>query len=270
MIKSEYWFERWLVKLETRYGKFAIPGLMRYIIGLNIFVYLLSYYNPQYVGLLTLNIKKVFQGEVWRLFTYIFIPPPVGFIFLFFALYFLYIIGTALEVEWGSFRLNMYYLIAIVATTVIAICFPSSYLTNVYINLSLFLAFANLYPDFPVYLFFIIPIKVKYIAMVSWLSIFLNIAFSTLEVKLIVFVSLLNYFLFMWPVIIQNIKVMHSKAAVGGQFSSSTYTFHKCSVCQKTEKDDENLEFRVCTKCGQEFCLKHLDEHKVICEPGQE
>lgn len=262
-MRSDYWFERLLDKTERRFGRFAIPKLTLYIVFLNAFVYLLSYYNPDYLNSLTLNIDKVLKGEVWRLFTYLFIPPAASVIFIFFALYFLYLIGSALEAEWGSFRLNFYYFLGMIGTTAIGIFLPSTHLSNVFINLALFLAFATLYPDFTVYLFFIIPIKVKYLAILSWLGIIFNITFAPLEVKLIALVSVINYLLFFWHNIAQNVRLMNRGPRPSAGFSPSRLEpFHKCSICGKTERDDEDLEFRVCRQCGKEFCSEHMPGHK--------
>lgn len=261
-MKSKYWFKQ-LINVIKRYcEKFAVRNLVVYIVILNAFVYLLSYYKPEYIELLTLNIEKVLKGEIWRLVTYIFIPPVAGIVFIIFALYFLYLIGLALESEWGSLRLNLYYFTGMIGTTIIAILFPKADITNSYLHLSLFLAFATLYPDFTIYLFFIIPVKVKYIAVLSWLGIILNIAAGALIIKFVTLISVLNYFLFFRQNIIQNIKLMHSRSrAVSVKDYAGNQPFHKCSFCEKTENDDSDLEFRVCGKCKKEFCLAHLSQH---------
>jgi len=258
-----YWFEKILDKLELRYGKLAIKNLISYIVGLNAFVYLLNYIKPDYIKLLTLNMDKVLEGQVWRLFTYLFIPPATDIIFIFFALYLLYLFGRALEAHWGSFRVNIYYLIGMVSTTIIGICSPQGPVTNVFINTSLFLAFAAVYPEFKLYLFFILPVKVKYLALITWIGIFLTVLFGYWVLKLLALVSVLNFLLFFWPRIIQNLALMRRGDKPLPAFSvSSDEPFHKCSICGKTEKDSDNLEFRVCTECNKEYCLEHLDHHE--------
>ncbi len=265
MERVEYWFEKLINKLERRYSQFAIQNITIYIVGLNAFVYILGYFNPHYAGLLTLNVEKIFQGQIWRIFTYLFIPPSTHFLFIFFMLYFLYFVGTALEEEWGSFRFNLYYLIGMVSTTLVGFCFPSIHINNMFLNTSLFLAFATLYPDFIIYLFFVIPVKVKYLAIMSWLIITGNILFGDLTTKLLVLTAILNYFLFFWVDIVQNIRSMHRKKKLLLDLSESERkSLHNCFICGRTEKDDRNLEFRVCDICsdGKEYCLEHLENHE--------
>ncbi len=260
----QYWFEQLTNKLERKYGRYAIPEFPLYIVGFNAFIYILNYFEPNYVNLLTLNVEKIFQGQIWRLFTYIFIPPATNFIFLFFALYFLYLIGKSLESEWGSFRLNLYYLIGMFCTTAVGFCFPNAHISNIFLNTSLFLAFATLYPDFAVYLFFIIPIKVKYLAALSWFFIILTIALETLAVKLVVMAAMFNYFLFFGASIIQNTKLSQHRWKSTSTFPNVDETpFHKCFICGKTEIDGD-IEFRVCNVCSddKEYCLEHLKDHE--------
>ena len=155
----------WLDKLEKRLGRFAIKGLMMYIVAITGVVYAFSYFdNGRFViGKLMLIPQLVLRGEVWRLVTYIFIPPNTSIMWILFTLYFYYMVGNALEQEWGSFKFNMFYLTGMIGTTIAA--FITGYgATSLYLNLSLFLAFAKIYPDFELLLFFVIPVKVKYLA----------------------------------------------------------------------------------------------------------
>ncbi|HTR45564.1 MAG TPA: rhomboid family intramembrane serine protease, partial [Thermodesulfovibrionales bacterium] len=111
-----------LNKLERTLSRFAIRELILYIVGLNGLIYLLSYAYPQsnLIGKLALDPSMIMHGEVWRLFTYIFIPPSTSVLWIFFILYFYYIVGTGLEHEWGSFRFNLYYFTGMLATTLAA------------------------------------------------------------------------------------------------------------------------------------------------------
>ena len=114
---------KWLDRLEKKYGKLAVKNLMLYIIFLTAAVYILTVSDPsgRFLSKLTLNPALVRKGEIWRLITYIFIPPTFSPVFLFFALYFYYLIGSALESYWGSFRFNIYYLLGVTATTIITL-----------------------------------------------------------------------------------------------------------------------------------------------------
>lgn len=163
-------------KLERKFGKYAIPNLMNYIIVLYIIGYVL-YISKQVTGVdlyssfLSLNFKMIMRGQVWRLVTYIIQPPSTSIIFIFFALYFYYMIGTSLERLWGSFKFNVYFfsgvILNIIAALIIYLIWGVSMDLNTYfINFALFMAFAVEFPDMEVLLFYIIPIKVK------WLGIF--------------------------------------------------------------------------------------------------
>ena len=139
----------WLNQLERKYRKYAISNLIVYIIALNALVFFVDFVLPRgaAVDLLVLYPDRVLQGEIWRLVTYIFIPPSFSPFWIIFVLYFYYLVGTGLEQAWGAFRFNLYYLLGMVGTTVAAFITGAGY-TGVYLNLSLFLAFAHLYPTF--------------------------------------------------------------------------------------------------------------------------
>lgn len=193
-------------KLERKFGRYAIENLMMYIVMLNGFVYVLmmlpgSNLRAKFV----LNPALVLKGEIWRLVTYIFLPPDASPLFIIFVLYFYYMIGSNLENEWGSFRFNLYYLLGMLGTT-IAIFITGGEATPTYVNLSLFLAFAHLYPNFQVLLFFIIPIKVKYLAWLNWIFIGISILFGAVPHKVAAIVSVLNFLVFFGSDIVEDIK----------------------------------------------------------------
>ena len=156
---------RLLNTLERKMGRFYIRGLMQYIVFGMLGVYLLEWLptgNVSAYDLLVFDRALVLKGQIWRLFTFIFLPPDSNIIFIIFALMFYYFIGTALENQWGSRRFNLYYLIGIICCDIGG--FILGFNNNTYLNMSLFLAFAFLYPDMQINLFFFLPVKVKYIA----------------------------------------------------------------------------------------------------------
>ena len=220
------------------------------------------YLNPRYIDLLTLKIDKIIEGQLWRLFTYLFIPPLTHFIFLFFALYLLYIFGSALEAEWGSFRLNIYYFLGMICTTIIGCILPGEAISNIYVNTSLFLAFATIFPNFQLYIFFLIPVKVKYLALLTGCGILLTILAGPLVLKLTSLVSMINYLLFFWPDIRQRLVLsVRARQTAVSLAKSQGKAFHECFSCNKTEHDDHSLIFRVCVQCSKEFCSAHLKGH---------
>src|SRR4029079_5581664 len=138
----------WLDKLEHRFGRFAVPGLIRIIVALTALVYILALINPGFISVLTLDPARILQGEVWRLVTYIFIPGSIGApgsmmqpLWLLLALWFLLYIGDRLEHAWGAFRLNLYFLVGMIGTTVAAFLFGARF-SNAMLASSLFFAFA--------------------------------------------------------------------------------------------------------------------------------
>lgn len=256
-----------LSKLEKRFGKFYIKNLMLIIILGNIFVYLYTMLNgDSLIKLLLLDSNKILQGEVWRFITFIFIPPSTSPLFLIFTLYFYYLAGSSLEDVWGEFRFNIYYLVGIIASLVAA------FITEVpidghYINLSLFLAFAKLFPDFELLIFFIIPVKIKYLGILNWIFIFLNfIEASSFVERILVIIPLLNYFIFFGKSIGRDSKSTiinyNRKQKFVSNIKEKKYN-HKCAVCGITDKDDDKMEFRYCSKCkGQKcYCMNHLKDH---------
>jgi len=260
-----------LNKLERRLGRYAIPQLIVYIVGINALVYMLRYGMPQSdaIGKLWLDPHLVLQGEIWRLFTWIFIPPSASLVWIFFILYFSYMVGIGLEHEWGSFRLNVYYFTGM-AATVLAAFIVGQGTTAIYLNLSLFLAFACIFPDFEILLFFILPVKVKYLAWMNWAFIAFTVLTAPPANKVAALVSVTNYFLFFGADIIKNAKNRGSAYQRRGSFSRSINmplkkgTIHNCTVCGMTENDDPMMEFRYCGTCEGDFeyCMKHLKAHE--------
>ncbi|WP_461207213.1 rhomboid family intramembrane serine protease [Clostridium sp. DL1XJH146] len=202
---------KWLNRLEIKYKKYAINNLMLYILALNGFVFLLGQLSPSaYYSVytkLTLDPSLVLNGEVWRLVTFLFIPFSTSFLWMIIALYFYYMIGTTLERQWGSFKFNMYYLIGILAT-IAAAFLTGSTVTNENLNLSLFLAFAYLFPNFEVLLFFILPIKMKYLGYFNWALIAYTVIFSSgIGQKIAAIASVVNFFVFFGKDFFKDTKI---------------------------------------------------------------
>lgn len=188
-----------LNKLERKFGNFGIPNLMTLIVfGMSIVFVLDTFINPDYdydfTSLIHFSKADIMKGQVWRVITFVFEPPPASLLFVVFVLYLYWMIGSALEANWGTFRFNVYYLVGVLGTIVTGLI--TGYATNYYLNMSLFLAFAMLYPNMEMRLFFLIPIKLKYLALLD--SIFLLAAFvmSGWYVKLLLLVSFINFLLF--------------------------------------------------------------------------
>ncbi|MGN0327840.1 MAG: hypothetical protein ACI4D4_02540 [Lachnospira sp.] len=163
----------WFNKLERKYSKYAINNLMTYIIILYAVGFVIELFaNGVYDAYLSLDFAMIMKGQVWRLVTFIIQPPSNSIIFVFFSLYFYYMIGQVLESIWGAFRFNVYFftgvLLNIIAAFIIYLLFGISFnMSTHYINLALFMAFAIEQPDLQVLLFFVIPIKIKWMAILD-------------------------------------------------------------------------------------------------------
>ena len=299
----------WLNKLERKFGRYAIPNLIVYLIGAYSIGFVLNMVFPSVLNYLNFQPYYIFHGQIWRIVTWIFMPTDSNIIFLVIMMMFYYQLGTALERAWGTFRFNAYIIGGILLTEAAslivyaviyaafgqAVAFSTSNImgqmisTN-YINMSIFLAFATLYPDMQVLLYFIIPIKMKWMAAVYvivmvfsvWDSYHSIYAYTQSSVTalwyagimlLCIVLSLLNFLIFFLST--RNLKrytphEIHRRQQFKAQMREprpgSGIAKHKCAVCGRTELDDPTLEFRFCSKCegNYEYCQDHLFTHQHI------
>lgn len=247
----------------------AIVFLFQAMDTTNTFIYYL-YFNP----------TLILHGQIWRLITFIFVPASSNLFFLAVALYFYYFIGSTLERLWGVAKFTLYYLFGIFFTMlygIIASFFvntPYIFLDAAYINLSMFFAFAVLFPDMQVLLFFVIPIKIKWLAMVNAVVFALSVFFTPFPQNLLPLVALMNFFIFCGGYLADYVKrsrAGNSKAArnfrveatrAKNDLNHKPYR-HKCAVCGRTDTDYPDLEFRYCSQCDGYhcFCQDHINNH---------
>ena len=201
----------WLTKLERKYGRWCIPNLIAILVGGQIVVYAVELFVNRYITyFLTLTRPALFAGEVWRLVTFLFVPFSSGGI-LSFALgaYFTWFIGSALEAVWGDFRFNLYILAGMLGA--VLACLATGWADTYCLSLSLLLAFALLYPEMQVLLFYIIPIKVKYsgiFAAAIWVLSFFGTSWAG---RLNYLLSMAGFFLFFGPVLWSNIRAWYRR-----------------------------------------------------------
>jgi membrane associated rhomboid family serine protease len=155
----------WLDKVERRFGFLGIPGLIRIVIFFTALVCVLVYFNRGFEFFLTLDPALILRGQVWRLVTYIFLPQTFSPLWVVLALWFLWFIGEGLERAWGAFRLTLYFFMGMIGTTIAAFFFGSNFSNGMLIT-SLFFAFARFYPDEVIYILFILPVKIKWLAWI--------------------------------------------------------------------------------------------------------
>ncbi|MBQ6820403.1 MAG: rhomboid family intramembrane serine protease [Clostridium sp.] len=258
-----------LNKLERKIGNYYIRNLMLIVILGTVLVYAFTVLsnNMLLINSLILDREKVLQGEVWRLITFIFVPTDNSIISFIFSMYFYYLAGSGLEQEWGEFKFNIYYFIGIITTIIISMS-TGLQATGTYINLSLFLAFARIYPDFEILLLYILPIKIKYIAIFDCVVIAINFfSADSIAGKVLTLIPLINFFIFFGKDIIMGTKngaVNYRRKQKFQEQIKEIEVFHRCEVCGITEKDNPKMEFRYCSKCtGKKcYCENHLRNHK--------
>lgn len=277
---------KFLYKLERKFGKYAIRNLMNYIILLYGIGLVVNMVNPLiYYRFLSLDASMILRGEVWRLITFIIQPPSNNLIFVVFALYLYYIIGVNLERTWGAFKFNLYFFVGILGHILAAlgIYIVSLLLTGTgriiimdttYLNFSLFFAYALTYPEVKVYIYFLIPVKMKYMAYLNaaffGLSIVLAIIDHDWSTVVAIILALLNVLLFFF--LTRNYRKINPQEIYRRhQFkqqvkASTAVTKHKCAICGRTEKDGDDLVFRFCSKCNgnYEYCQEHLFTHEHV------
>lgn len=284
---------KWMNKLERKFGKYAIPNLMYYIIILYVVGVILSIFAPGfYYQYLALDAYAILHGQVWRLITFLIQPPNSSIWFMIFALYLYYMIGTQLEHAWGTFRFNLYFfmgvLFHVVAALLAYVLFGVSLpLGTSYINLSLFFAYAAMYPNQQFYFFMIIPVKVKWLAWIdaayfgyAILQAFLPAEGFVASIyranALAAVVSILNFLVFFFatrnmqrysPKEVKRRATYRREVQAGqAQTQYENGAKHRCTVCGRTELTNPDLEFRYCSKCNgnHEYCQEHLFTHEHI------
>ena len=299
----------WLNKLERKFGRYAISNLIVYLIGAYCVGFVLNMVAPGFLSYLNFQPYYILHGQIWRIFTWIFMPTDTNIILLAIMMLFYYQLGTTLERTWGTFRFNVYIIGGILLTVIGSLAaygliylfagqgmayatssIMGQLISTTYINMSIFLAFAVMYPDMQILLYFVIPIKMKWMAvfyavmMVSnvW-EIYQSIYSYTQSASsarwyagimlLCIVLSLLNFLIFFLSTRNLNRYTPHEihrrqqfKAQMREPRPGSGIAKHKCAVCGRTELDDPTLEFRFCSKCegNYEYCQDHLITHQHI------
>ncbi|MCF2556783.1 MAG: rhomboid family intramembrane serine protease [Bacteroidales bacterium] len=194
----------WLYKMERRFGRYGIPNLAKYLaLGQLVVWVIVMFFYGDLLGLITLSRSGLMHGQIWRLVTFVFVPPlTFNPLYLVLDLYFLYFVGTSLENSWGSFRFTLYYLIGM-AGAIVSCLLLGTYSSSTLLY-SLFFAFACLYPDVEVLLFFILPIKVKWMGIAAAALYLWDFLWAGMWYKLGMVLGLVNFFLFFGPTLWQN------------------------------------------------------------------
>ena len=263
--------------------RLGIPGLMRYIVAANAAIYIFSMFDPSgmLLGVLAMDASSILQGQLWRIFTFVLIPTGNGPFSVLLSLFFYFWLGEAMERLWGSTKFTVYYaggmllsvLASILALFLDGFAFPL-YGAG-YVNAALFFAFALTYPEMVVRLFYIIPIKMKWLAIVEAvlyaLGVVQGILMGAWGMALTPIIAMLNLFIFFSPDFSRRAdqfqarhrtEAVQFRKAVKEQRRQKGYN-HKCEVCGRTDTEYPNLQFRYCSKCtGYHcFCEEHIFNH---------
>lgn len=257
---------RLLDSLERKFRRYAIHNVTLYIILGQVLFFVFQLSGRFILDRVVLIPDLVLTGEWWRLVTFLFIPPLTNPIFAFFAWYLFYLMGSALENHWGAFRYNVFLLVGYAVTVAVSFIVPMAAATNLFIGGSVFLAFAFLYPDFTLYIFFILPVKIKWLALLTWVGYAYQVLVGTWSTRLLVLASISNFLLFFGRDILWRMKtgkkVMATQAR---QLSGKKEAFHTCATCAKSDISHPGMEFRYCPECnGLGYCMDHIFNHEHV------
>lgn len=285
---------KYMSPFERKFGKYAIKNLSFVLVICYAVGYLIQLIAPSALFYLTLNPYAILHGQIWRIVTWILIPPSSQNIFFtLIMLYFYCSIGTSLERTWGTYKYNVYLFEGMLFTvlgsfllmgyhylfhadsiaTVGAEYFfaiISLYFSTYYINMSIFLGFAATFPEAQVLLMFFIPVKVKWLGVIYAVMLVFEFFQSGVDGRFAIAASLLNFVIFFLTsrnMMHLNPKQIHRRQEFKREVRRNTgITKHKCAICGRTEVDSPNMQFRFCSKCdgNYEYCEEHLYTHTHV------
>lgn len=255
-------------RLERIFGRFAIANLTLYLVVGQVIVFTFAMFGrPDLLRLIALLPIEVQHGQVWRLVTFLFMPPVnpsgismMGAVFLAFGWYVFWMMGSSLEQHWGAFRYNLFIFIGWLLTVAVAFLFPLTFASNMYLAGSVFLAFAFLNPNFELLLFFILPVKIKWLALIAWLYYAYLFAVGGWADRLGILAAVANFLIFFTGEIVQRMRSgrrrMEHQARVAAARSAEREPRHRCVVCGKTDLTHPMEDFRY-SDDDQCYCSEH-------------
>lgn len=269
----------WLSRLEPKLRRFTIPNLTKVLVAGQVVLFLGALANPQIVSMMGLAPAKIREGEIWRLITFIFTPPfgvgAFGPLMALIGIWVFWFTGKAVENHLDTVRFNLYVLVCLLVSVVItvALSFVPGYgaveVGNRALVTCLFLGFAHIYPNFQFLLFFVLPVKVKYLAWITWAVILIETLGAArtgaLGIAVLVGSTPTGYLVFFGAEIIQRLRgkkrSMQRKAEENKEMVEA---FHTCSVCGKTDKTDPEMHFRYAQTATGTVC--YCEEHAPSAE----
>lgn len=270
-----------LDKLEKRFGRYAIANLPALIIACQVVVFVGSVLQQDgafdLYQKLRLDPAKVYSGEIWRLVTFVLLAPLSQWpLFVIFFWYLFYLMGGALEQVWGAFKLNVYcflsYALTLAATFIVYSVVPGlEIIVSDYLYGSIFLAFARLFPDFTLMIMFVLPVKVRWIALFIWVTFGITLVRAVSNgdwlTPIVVLASVGNYLIFFTRDILYDLKQGRRRQKWRAKTNKAAKQFeHKCHVCGLTSTESPKTVFRYCSKCAGQccYCPEHLKDHQCV------
>jgi len=266
-----------------RHPRFGIPNLMKYVAIGNVVFWLLGLVNPTLLSYMTFSARDILHGQVWRLVSFLLYPPSAGWLALI-ACYFYYWIGSSLEQHWGTGQFTVYFFSGALLTALYAFLIYFTLglnveVTGTYIYLAMFFAFAVFFPDMQVLLFFVIPVRIKWLALVDAALFAVGVITTRFPLNLLPVVATLNFLLFCGGELLRRVRRSPARARpaavnfkreaarIRREQAANLYR-HKCAVCGRTDAEYPNLQFRYCSRCAGYhcFCEDHIDNHVHFTE----
>lgn len=271
---------RLLDAVERRIRPVAIPYLAPIVVGAQVLLYLWSGFLPQDQALalverLSLIPQRVADGEVWRVLTFVLIPPFTNPVLAVFAWMFFLSFGMMLERTWGTPRFNLYLLVGWIATIGASLMAPDRPMMNGFIGVSVLLACATLAPDLVIRLFMVLPVALKWIALITWVGLGLEFIRGDAAQQGAILACVANWLLFLGPDAFQRASRKNGMRRVASAIAPNRKApepepFHRCRVCGRTDRSDPTLDFRYCDRCvgAPCYCMEHLRNHEHLAAPA--
>ncbi|MGL4513471.1 MAG: hypothetical protein ACRCT8_10300 [Lacipirellulaceae bacterium] len=266
-----------LDRLDRRFGRYAIENATLWIVASQALVYVFDNLpigpggaKADLLRWVALVPSLVLEGQVWRLFTYP-ATPPMGashFWFLLYAMAFYYF-GSAIESVWGAFRYNVYLLVGYVLTALAAFAAPDAVASSSYVTTSVFLAFAAIAPEATINVWFVLPVKAKWLAALTWVGYAMQFFDGGVVTKMVIGAAVANFFLFFTGNLVRGFKQARRKADFQRR-ATPTPVRHECRTCGLTSDMAPRTAFRYCSQCAGQccYCPDHLKNHEHAAARG--
>ena len=279
-------------RFEKKFGRYAISNLTAILIMCYVAGYIVQFINADLLLMLTLDPYKILHGQIWRLVTWIIVPPSSLDIFTLLMLYFYYSVGNTLERTWGTYRYNVYIFSGMIFTVIasfasmllvylmhgdaVATAERAAYVflsgstifSTYYVNMSILLAFAATFPDAQILLMFLVPVRMKWMGLIYAGYLVADFAVGVgipnhpeydIFKRGAIAASLVTFVVF-WLTSKNSLHMSPAQVKRRAKFHSEVrrtatpkMSGHKCTICGQTDEDNEMLEFRYCSKCNGNY-----------------